>query len=52
MLTRGQILTSIQQLSINDEEPAIDDAEIDNTETASLLNEIWELSQKTHSTFP
>ena len=37
MLTRGQILTSIQQLSINDEEPAIDDAEIDNTETASLI---------------
>lgn len=52
MLTRGQILTSIQQLSINDEEPAIDDAEIDNTETASLLNEIWELSQKTHSELP
>lgn len=52
MLTRGQILTSIQQLSINDEEPATDDAEIDNTETASLLNEIWELSQKTHSELP
>ena len=47
MLARGQILTSIQQLSINDEEPAIDD-----TETASLLNEISELSQKTHSELP
>lgn len=51
MLARGQILTSIQQLSINDEE-LIDDAEIDDTETASLLNEIWELSQKTHSELP
>lgn len=46
MLARGQILTSIQQLSINNEEP------IDDTETASLLNEIWELSQKTHSESP
>lgn len=45
MLARGQILTSTQQLSINDEE-------IDNAKTASLLNEIWELSQKTHSESP
>jgi hypothetical protein len=51
MLARGQILTSIQQLSTDDEESE-DDAEINDTETASLLNEIHELSRKTHSKIP
>jgi len=45
MLAKGKILTSMQ-FSTNDEEP------IDDTETASLLNEIHELSKKTHAKIP
>ena len=45
MLARGQILTSIQ-LSRNNEE------RINDVETELLLNEIRELSEKTHSEIP
>ena len=45
MLAKGKILTSMQ-FSTNDEKP------INETETASLFNEIRELSEKTYSKIP